>query len=194
MQLALDSIDRSTQAQARLIEDILDVSSIISGKFRLDVAPVDLRTVITNGIETLRPAATAKQIGIDVDLDDIPLVHGDGNRLQQVVWNLLSNAIKFVPRGGHISVTLKRLDSAARIVVSDDGPGIEPAFLPHVFERFRQADSGNARAHGGLGLGLAIVRHLAELHGGSAAVESDGRGQGATFTVEIPLAATKVTS
>lgn len=194
MQLALDSIDRSTHAQARLIEDILDVSSIISGKFRLDVAPVDLRTVITNGIETLRPAATAKQIAIDVDLDDIPLVQGDGNRLQQVVWNLVSNAIKFVPRGGHIGVALKRVDGAARIVVSDDGPGIEPAFLPHVFERFRQADSGTARAHGGLGLGLAIVRHLAELHGGSASVESNGHGQGASFTVEIPLASAQVTS
>lgn len=191
-QLALDSIDRSTHAQARLIEDILDVSSIISGKFRLDVAPVDLRTVITNGIETLRPAATAKQIAIDVDLDDVPLVQGDGNRLQQVVWNLLSNAIKFVPRGGHIGVTLKRTEGAVRIVVSDDGPGIEPAFLPHVFERFRQADGGTARAHGGLGLGLAIVRHLAELHGGSASVESNGHGQGASFTVEIPLASAEV--
>ncbi|MGH9422666.1 MAG: sensor histidine kinase, partial [Thermoanaerobaculia bacterium] len=106
---------------------------------------------------------------------------------QQVVWNLLSNAIKFVPRGGHIAVALKRFESAARIVVRDDGPGIEPAFLPHVFERFRQADSGTARAHGGLGLGLAIVRHLVELHGGSASVESNGRGQGATFTVELPI-------
>jgi PAS domain S-box-containing protein len=193
-QLAMDSIDRSTQAQARLIEDILDVSSIISGKFRLDITPVDLRTVIVNGIETLRPAATAKQISIDVDLEDVPLVQGDGNRLQQVVWNLLSNAIKFVPRGGHITVALKRIENAARIVVSDDGPGIEPAFLPHVFERFRQADSGIARAHGGLGLGLAIVRHLAELHGGSASVESDGHGHGASFTVEIPLAPVHVSS
>jgi signal transduction histidine kinase len=187
MKLALDSIDRSTQAQARLIEDILDVSSIISGKFRLDVAPVDLRAVITNAIETLRPAVTAKQITIDLDLDSTPTVQGDANRLQQIVWNLLSNAIKFVPRGGHIEVLLVRGESAARIVVSDDGPGIAPAFLPHVFERFRQADSSTARAHGGLGLGLAIVRHLAELHGGSASVESDGHGRGARFTVELPL-------
>jgi PAS domain S-box-containing protein len=189
MALALESIDRSTQAQARLIEDILDVSSIISGKFRLTVAPVDLRGVITNAIETLRPAATAKQISIGVHLDFTPLVEGDENRLQQVVWNLLSNAIKFVPRGGHIEVRLARAENAARIIVSDDGPGIDPAFLPHVFERFRQADASTARAHSGLGLGLAIVRHLAEIHGGSATAESDGLGKGATFTVELPLTA-----
>jgi PAS domain S-box-containing protein len=186
--LALESIDRSTQAQARLIEDILDVSSIISGKFRLTVAPVDLHGVIANAIETLRPAATAKQIAIGVHLDFTPLVEGDANRLQQIVWNLLSNAIKFVPRGGHIEVRLVRVENAACIIVSDDGPGIDPAFLPHVFERFRQADASTARAHSGLGLGLAIVRHLAELHGGSATAESDGLGKGATFTVELPLA------
>jgi len=191
MQLAMDSIDRSTRAQARLIEDILDVSSIISGKFRLEVGPVDLRAVITNIIETLRPAATAKQIDIDVALDSTPLVQGDVNRLQQVVWNLLSNAIKFVPRGGHIAVRLTQSENAARIVVSDDGPGIDPAFLPHVFERFRQADSGSARAHSGLGLGLAIVRHLAELHGGNVTVESDGNGRGARFTVELPIEASQ---
>ncbi len=189
MQLAMDSIDRSTRAQARLIEDILDVSSIISGKFRLEVGPVDLGAVITNAIETLRPAATAKQIAIDVALDPTPPLPGDVNRLQQVVWNLLSNAIKFVPRGGHIAVKLTRGEGAARIVVSDDGPGIDPAFLPHVFERFRQADSGSTRAHSGLGLGLAIVRHLAELHGGHATVESAGNGHGARFTVELPLEA-----
>jgi signal transduction histidine kinase len=186
--LALESIDRSTQAQARLIEDILDVSSIISGKFRLTVAPVDLCGVITNAIETLRPAATGKQIAIGVHLDFTPLVEGDANRLQQIVWNLLSNAIKFVPRGGHIEVRLVRVENAACIIVSDDGPGIDPAFLPHVFERFRQADASTARAHSGLGLGLAIVRHLAELHGGNATAESDGLGKGATFTVELPLA------
>jgi PAS domain S-box-containing protein len=191
MALALESIDRSTQAQARLIEDILDVSSIINGKFRLTVAPVDLRGVITNAIETLRPAATAKQISIGVHLDFTPLVEGDANRLQQIVWNLLSNAIKFVPRGGHIEVRLARAENAARIIVSDDGPGIDPAFLPHVFERFRQADASTARAHSGLGLGLAIVRHLAEIHGGSATAESDGLGKGATFTVELPLAASE---
>ncbi len=191
MQLAMDSIDRSTRAQARLIEDILDVSSIISGKFRLEVGPVDLGAVITNAIETLRPAATAKQIAIDVALDPTPPLQGDINRLQQVVWNLLSNAIKFVPRGGHIVVQLTRAEGAARIVVSDDGPGIDPAFLPHVFERFRQADSSSARTHSGLGLGLAIVRHLAELHGGNATVESAGSGHGARFTVELPLEASR---
>jgi PAS domain S-box-containing protein len=187
MKLALDSIDRSTQAQARLIEDILDVSSIISGRFRLDVVPVDLLAVISSAIETLRPAATAKQITIDISLDPTPPVPGDGNRLQQIVWNLLSNAIKFVPRGGHIGVRLVRGDSTASVIVSDDGPGIDPAFLPHVFERFQQGDSGTARAYGGLGLGLAIVRHLAELHGGSATVASEGRGRGAEFTVELPI-------
>jgi PAS domain S-box-containing protein len=187
--LALESIDRSTEAQARLIEDILDVSSIISGKFRLTVAPVDLCTVITNAIETLRPAATAKQIAIGVHLDVTPLVEGDANRLQQIVWNLLSNAIKFVPRGGQIVVRLVCAGNAVRIIVSDDGPGVDPAFLPHVFERFRQADGSTARVHSGLGLGLAIVRHLAELHGGHATAESDGPGKGATFTVELPLAA-----
>jgi PAS domain S-box-containing protein len=186
--LALESIDRSTEAQARLIEDILDVSSIITGKFRLTVTPVDLRAIITNAIETLRPAATAKQIAIDVHLDFTPLVDGDANRLQQIVWNLLSNAIKFVPRGGHIEVRLARAENAARIVVSDNGPGIDAAFLPHVFERFRQADGSTARAHSGLGLGLAIVRHLAELHGGHATAQSDGTGKGATFAVELPLA------
>jgi PAS domain S-box-containing protein len=191
MSLALESINRSTQAQARLIEDILDVSSIINGKFRLTVAPVDLRSVITSAIETLRPAATAKQISIGVHLDFTPMVEGDANRLQQIVWNLLSNAIKFVPRAGHIEVRLARADNAARIIVGDDGPGIDPSFLPHVFERFRQADASTARAHSGLGLGLAIVRHLAELHGGSATAESDGLGKGATFTVELPLAASE---
>jgi PAS domain S-box-containing protein len=185
---ALDAIDRSTQAQARLIEDILDVSSIISGKFRLDVGPVDLSTVITNAIETLRPAATAKQMAIEIAFDFAPQVTGDADRLQQIVWNLVSNAIKFVPRGGHIRVHLLRGLDAARIAVADDGPGIDQAFLPHVFDRFRQGDSGVARAHGGLGLGLAIVRHLAELHGGSVSAASDGPGHGATFTVELPLA------
>ncbi len=188
VKIALDAIDRSTQARARLIEDILDVSSIISGKFRLEVGPVDLGTVITNAIDTLRPAATAKQITIEIEFEFAPRVTGDADRLQQIVWNLVSNAIKFVPRGGHIGVGLHRGSDAARIVVSDNGPGIDPAFLPHVFERFRQGDSGIDRAHGGLGLGLAIVRHLAELHGGSVSVASDGLGHGVTFTVELPLA------
>jgi PAS domain S-box-containing protein len=187
--LAYESIERSTRAQARLIDDILDVSSIITGKFRLEVAPVDLRTVIAHAIETVRPAAAAKQIAIDTDLGETAfIVPGDPNRLQQVVWNLVNNAIKFGRRGGAIGVRMARVGTSARIIVNDDGIGIAPEFLPHVFERFRQADASLTRSHGGLGLGLAIVRHLVELHGGTVQAESAGRGHGATFIVELPLA------
>ena len=184
---ALDAIERSTRAQAKLIEDILDVSSIVLGKFRLDREPVDLRAVVDAAIETLRPASEAKQIAIDVDTSRWNgIVQGDAGRLQQVMWNLVSNAIKFGNRNGRINVTVERAAEHARITVRDDGPGIDPAFLPFVFERFRQADSGATRAHGGLGLGLAIVRHLTELHGGSVRVMSDGAGSGSTFIVELP--------
>jgi signal transduction histidine kinase len=184
---ALDAIERSTRAQAKLIEDILDVSSIVLGKFRLDREPVDLRAVVDAAIETLRPASEAKQIAIHVDSSRWNgLVAGDPDRLQQVMWNLISNAIKFGHRNGQIDVTVERADHHARITVHDDGPGIDPAFLPFVFDRFRQADSGAKRAHGGLGLGLAIVRHLTELHGGSVRAVSDGDGKGSTFIVELP--------
>jgi PAS domain S-box-containing protein len=184
---ALEAIERSTRAQAKLIEDILDVSSIILGKFRLDRAPVDLRGVVDAAIDTLRPASDAKNITIDVHTARWSgIVQGDADRLQQVMWNLVSNAIKFGQRNGHIDVVVERADDHARISVRDDGPGIDPAFLPHVFDRFRQADGGATRAHGGLGLGLAIVRHLVELHGGTVRAVSDGPGTGAAFIVELP--------
>jgi signal transduction histidine kinase len=184
---ALDAIERSTRAQAKLIEDILDVSSITLGRFRLDREPVDLRGVVDAAIETLRPASEAKQIAIDVDTSRWSgVVQGDADRLQQVIWNLVSNAIKFGRRNGHIDVVVERVADHARISVRDDGPGIDPAFLPRVFDRFSQADSSATRSHGGLGLGLSIVRHLTELHGGSVRAVSDGAGKGATFIVELP--------
>jgi signal transduction histidine kinase len=188
--LALEAIERSTRAQARLIEDILDVSGIVTGKFRLETGPVDLPGVIEDAIATLRPAADARQIAVTVDTAGWSgVLHGDANRLQQVIWNLVSNATKFGHRGGHIDVQLRRIEQVAQLTVADDGAGIEPSFLPHVFERFRQADASLTRAHGGLGLGLAIVRHLVELHGGTVRAESAGPGHGSRFVVELPLVA-----
>jgi PAS domain S-box-containing protein len=184
---ALDAIERSTRAQAKLIEDILDVSSITLGKFRLDRAPLDLRGVVDAAIGALRPASDAKNIAIDVDTTRWSgIVQGDADRIQQIIWNLVANAIKFGHRNGHIDVAVERVDDHARIRVHDDGPGIDAAFLPHVFDRFRQADSGATRSHGGLGLGLSIVRHLTELHGGSVRALSEGAGKGATFIVDLP--------
>jgi PAS domain S-box-containing protein len=186
---ALEAIDRSTRSQAQLIEDLLDVSRITSGKLRLDVRPIELPPVVEAAVESVRPGAEAKGIRFEIVLDrNAGVVSGDPERLQQVVWNLLSNAVKFTPRGGRIQVRLQRVDSHVEIAVSDTGQGINPQFLPHVFERFRQADSSSTRAHGGLGLGLAIVRHLVELHGGRVRAESPGEGKGATFVVELPLA------
>jgi PAS domain S-box-containing protein len=183
----LHAIENATHAQAQLIDDILDVSSIILGKFRLERGPVDLRMVIDAATEALAPALTAKSIAMDVDTSRwTGAIQGDASRLQQVFWNLLANAVKFGRRGGRIEVVLERDEAVARITVRDDGAGIDPSFLPHVFDRFRQAESGSTRAHGGLGLGLAIVRHLIELHGGSVNASSDGRGKGATFVVELP--------
>jgi PAS domain S-box-containing protein len=184
---ALHAIENATASQARLIDDILDVSSIVLGKFRLERGPVDLRTVVDRATEALAPTLTAKAITIDVDTSRWHgVVQGDASRLQQIVWNLLANAVKFGHRAGHIDVALERDDDVARIIVRDDGSGIDPEFLPHMFDRFRQAEGGSTRSHGGLGLGLAIVRHLAELHGGTVHADSPGRGKGATFTVEIP--------
>jgi PAS domain S-box-containing protein len=184
-QAAIASIERATQSQARLIEDILDVSSIVTGKFRIETGPVDLPRVIEAAVTH---AAVAKGIAIHVDTDGWNgVVDGDAARLQQVVWNLLSNAIKFGRRGGTVDVKLTSQDGQARLTVSDDGAGIDAAFLPHVFERFRQADSGANRAHGGLGLGLSIVKHLVELHGGAVHAASDGADRGAKFTIELPL-------
>ena len=187
---ALESIERGARSQAQLIEDLLDVSRIISGKLRLDVRQIELLPVIEAAIDTVHPAADAKQIRLESTLDvNAGPVSGDPQRLQQVVWNLLSNAIKFTPRGGRIRVTLQRVNSHVEIVAADTGMGIRADFLPRIFERFSQADSGSTRAAGGLGLGLAIVRHLVELHGGTVGVASQGEGQGATFTVRLPILA-----
>lgn len=185
---ALSIIERNAIAQTQLIEDLLDISRIIQGKVRLYARPTNLVQVIEAAIDTVRPTALAKTIEVSSKLDPSGgLVSGDPDRLQQVVWNLLSNAIKFTPVGGQVSVQLERIDSHAQIKVIDTGIGISSDFLPYVFERFRQAESTSTRAHGGLGLGLAIVRNLVELHGGTIQVESPGVGQGATFIVQLPL-------
>jgi signal transduction histidine kinase/ActR/RegA family two-component response regulator len=189
---AIETIDRNATLQARLIEDMLDVSRIISGKLRLDAQPVDLTTVINAAVDTSRPAADAKEIRIQIVLDfGAGSVLGDPIRLQQVVWNLLSNAIKFTPKKGRVQVLLERVHSHLEITVSDTGPGIETDFLPFVFDRFRQADSTSSKRFGGLGLGLAIVRHIVELHGGTVEAANRGDGQGALFTVKLPLLAVR---
>jgi PAS domain S-box-containing protein len=186
---ALETIERNARAQAQLIDDLLDVSRIITGKLRIDVRPVDPNSFIEAAIEAVRPAAEAKGVRVQRIMDTgVVTVSGDPVRLQQVVWNLLSNAIKFTPRGGRVQVRLERVNSHVEIGVSDSGSGIAPEFLPYVFDRFRQADQRTTRQHGGLGLGLAIVRHLVELHGGSVRAESPGKGQGSTFTVLLPVA------
>jgi len=183
----LEVIERNAKVQAQLIDDLLDMSRIITGKMRLDVALIDLRTVLTAAIESIAPSATAKGIDLrwNIAPGEIPVL-GDPDRLQQVLWNLLSNAIKFTPKGGRVDVRLARDDGDARVTVTDTGAGISPEFLPHVFDRFRQAESSTTRAHGGLGLGLAIVRTLVDLHGGTVEAQSDGRGQGAAFTITLP--------
>jgi PAS domain S-box-containing protein len=184
---ALQIIERNAKLQAQLIEDLLDVSRILRGKLVLNVAPVNLITTIQAALETMELAASAKGIQIQTQLTPVGLIQGDAGRLQQVVWNLLSNAIKFTPTGGRVEVSLERVSHYAQIQVKDNGKGIIPEFLPYVFDYFRQADSSTTRQFGGLGLGLAIVRHLTELHGGAVAVESPGEGRGATFTVKLPL-------
>jgi PAS domain S-box-containing protein len=191
---ALDAIERSTKTLGQLIEDLLDVSRIVTGKLRLQARPVRLTGVIRTAMEAVEAAALAKGVDLETRIDsDVPAVLGDPDRLQQVLWNLLSNAIKFTPRGGRVTVSLVARNSEVLITVSDTGVGIKPEFLPHVFERFRQAESSTNRGYGGLGLGLAIVRHLVELHGGGVVVQSEGEGQGATFIVRLPVAvATRV--
>jgi signal transduction histidine kinase/ActR/RegA family two-component response regulator len=186
---AVGTIERNAKAQAKLIEDILDVSRIVSGKLHLSVSQVDLPAVVQSAADSLRHAAEAKQIRIQLVLDgNAGPVSGDSDRLQQVIWNLMSNAIKFTPRGGRVYVRLSRPNSHVELAVTDNGIGIRPEFLPHVFERFRQADSTSTRSYGGLGLGLAIVRHIVELHGGTVEARSAGDGQGASFVVTLPLA------
>ncbi|HEY7519828.1 MAG TPA: PAS domain S-box protein [Methylomirabilota bacterium] len=184
---ALETIQRNARAQVQLIEDLLDVSRILSGKLGLQVTAVDLVPVVEAATDIVRPAADAKSITIETDFREPHVyVAGDVDRLQQVVWNLLSNAIKFTPVGGRVNVDLYRQADYVRITVRDSGVGIPAQFIPYVFDRFRQADSSTTRAHGGLGLGLAIVRHLIELHGGTVVAESAGKGQGSTFTIELP--------
>ncbi len=187
-QRALETIVRNARAQARLIDEILDTSRIVTGKLSLEHRSVELVPVIEAAIQAVRPAADAKQIQLDCSLDAATgAVSGDAARLEQVVWNLLANAVKFTPPGGRVKVGLGGVNSMARITVSDTGSGIRPEFLPFAFERFRQDDSSTTRAHGGLGLGLAIVRDLVERHGGTIRAESRGEDQGAAFAVELPL-------
>jgi signal transduction histidine kinase/ActR/RegA family two-component response regulator len=192
---ALDIIERNARMQTQLIEDLLDMSRITSGKIRLDIQPVQPESFIEAALETVRLAASAKGVRVEKMLDPAAgPVSGDPNRLQQVVWNLLSNAIKFTPKDGKVQILLQRVNSHIEISVSDTGIGIAPQFLRHVFERFRQADASTTRQHGGLGLGLAIVKHLVELHGGTVHVHSEGEGCGTTFIVHLPLAVVRRTA
>ncbi|MER3432095.1 MAG: hypothetical protein C4288_01360 [Leptolyngbya sp. ERB_1_1] len=189
---ALATIERNAKLQSELIEDLLDVSRILQGKLRLTVSPVNLSTIVQAAIETVRLAAEAKSIQIEATFDaEVGQVLGDATRLQQVIWNLLSNAVKFTPVGGRVEVRLGQATDHGLIIVSDNGKGIEPDFLPYVFDYFRQEDGATTRKFGGLGLGLAIVRHLVELHGGTVLVDSEGEGLGATFTVKLPLMPTQ---
>jgi signal transduction histidine kinase/ActR/RegA family two-component response regulator len=189
LQRGLEVIERNARAQAQLIDDLLDMNRIISGRMRLEPRPLEPAAVLRSALETIRPMALKKGIHIEAELDDAAgPVSGDAARLQQVLWNLLANAVKFTPEGGDVRLRLASLGAGIEISVADSGIGIAPDFLPHVFDRFRQADSSSARRHGGLGLGLAIARQLVELHGGSIAAASAGVGQGAVFTVRLPLA------
>jgi PAS domain S-box-containing protein len=184
----LETVERNARWLTQIVDDVLDVSRIVSGRIRLDVQSVELAGVVDNAVATVQPAADAKQVRLQSLIDPrVGPVSGDPDRLQQVVWNLLSNAVKFTPKGGRVQVRLERVNSHVEIVVADNGIGIRPDFLPVVFERFRQADSGPTRKAGGLGLGLAIVRHLVEMHGGTVQAESAGENQGATFTVRLPV-------
>jgi len=191
-QRAVETIERNSVAMAQLIEDLLDMSRVISGKMRLEVQQVDVRKVAEAAIESIQPAASAKAITLSSILDTtLPLIMGDPTRLQQVVWNLLSNAVKFTPKGGQVDVVLRRNESSLEISVADTGKGVAPAFLPHVFDPFRQEDASSTRTRGGLGLGLAISRQLVELHGGSIVARSEGEGRGAMFSVSLPISAVR---
>ncbi len=187
-QKALDALERNGRAQAQLIDDLLDVSRIVSGRLELDEETVDLCAVVASAIDTIRPAAAAKELNVGVIRPDTDvLITGDANRLRQIFWNLLTNAVRFTPPRGNIDVETRLVDSGVDVIVRDSGMGMTPGFLAHAFERFRQADSSHSRKHGGLGLGLAIVRLLAEAHGGTVSVDSKGEGLGATFTVHLPV-------
>ncbi len=185
---AVDIIERNAQMQCKLIEDLLDVSRIVTGKMQLNLRPMSLVAVVQAAVNVILPSAQAKQVRIETSFDpQADRISGDADRLQQVLWNLLTNAVKFTPRGGCIEVSLEPADSQAVIGVRDHGEGIPAEFLPHVFDRFRQADSSTSRKHGGLGIGLAIVRHVVELHGGTVRAESAGLGLGTTIAVSLPM-------
>jgi PAS domain S-box-containing protein len=185
---AVEVIERNAWAQKQIIEDILDVSRVITGRLQLNLSLVDLVRVVDAALDTLRPALEAKEIQVERFIDaNLRVIPGDADRLQQVVWNILSNAAKFVPNGGRVEISVNQTATHLLIQVKDNGPGIDPKFLPHVFERFRQADGSSTRTHGGLGLGLAIGRHLVELHGGTISVENREDSEGAIFTVRLPL-------
>lgn len=195
MTQGLEAIDRNARVQAQLIDDLLDVSRIVSGKLNLDVRPLDISSVTRAAINVVRPAADAKGITLDYWAEPgLGAISADSARVHQIIWNLLSNAVKFTPHGGRISVRLEQDGPDARVTVKDTGQGIDPEFLPRVFDRFRQADSSTTRSFGGLGLGLAIVRHLVELHGGTVSAQSDGVGKGATFSATFPLLADRADS
>jgi CheY-like chemotaxis protein/two-component sensor histidine kinase len=188
LQRALETIERNARNQQQIIEDLLDVSRIITGKLRLEIRPVEIASLIAASVDSFNPAAAAKAVSLEQRLDpQLGSVELDPARIQQIVWNLLSNAIKFTPPGGSVKIVLERVDSELVIAISDTGQGITAEFLPFVFDRFRQADSTTTRKHGGLGLGLAIVRNLVELHGGSVRADSAGEGCGSTFIVRLPL-------
>jgi len=184
---AIDVIERNARVQAQLIEDLLDVSRIIAGNFRLEYADFDLNGVVKSALEGLQIQVDAKKIYLETDFSELPTMLGDPMRLQQVTWNLLTNAVKFTPEEGRVRISTRCIDRKICLEIKDSGQGIDPEFLPHVFDRFRQADSSTARRYGGLGLGLAIARHIVELHGGEISVDSEGDGKGATFTVCVPI-------
>jgi len=193
-QKAFDTIERNVRAQGRLVDDLLDVSRIISGKLLIEPRRIEIAKVVEAAAESIVPAAKEKGVNFKTILDpEAGMVSGDPDRLQQAVWNLLSNAVKFTPENRHVELRLTRVNSQIEVTVSDEGQGISPDFLPHVFDRFRQQDAAATRQHGGLGLGLAIVRHIVELHGGSVRAESAGEGQGATFAITLPVAASRAT-
>jgi CheY-like chemotaxis protein/anti-sigma regulatory factor (Ser/Thr protein kinase) len=190
----VEIVDKNSKTQLQLVEDLLDTARILSGKLRLDVRPLDLSGVISTALDVVRPAAQAKGIELQSALDlSGAQITGDPERLQQIVGNLLSNSIKFTPRGGRVEISLRRAEPQVEIVVRDTGRGIDPGFLPHVFERFRQSDMSSTRRSGGLGLGLALVKYLVELHGGTVEAASEGLDWGATFTVRLPLRAVYAT-
>jgi PAS domain S-box-containing protein len=189
---ALEVVERNTRAQAQLIEDLLDMSRVVTGHLRLDMRRVDLSAVTRTAVEAVKPSAEAKELAITLDLPaNVGAIHGDPDRLQQVIWNLLTNSVKFTPRGGRIRVALRANGSDAVLQISDSGAGIGADLLPHVFERFRQGVSSASRTHGGLGIGLALVRHLTEMHGGTVEAASDGEDRGSTFTVRLPMVGTR---